>query len=549
MDKVSVQEQEEAAQMLQLQKLFREMTEEVSILFVTDPVGNSEINDLIRKVLRLVRQLNDKITLREFPVGHEMAVKNGITVGPALLFSSPETRVLWLGAPLGEEGRTLIEMLLLLGGRKYSSPKAVETIYASIEERRDIKVFVSPTCPYCPQQTTNAIRALLKRPELFSLTIIDIQLHPALAEKYKAFSVPQVWANDQLIALGAQSEELFAVSLAKLEQQSFFIPQENAEEITTDLVIIGGGPAGLTAGIYAKRSGLQTVVVEKGALGGQIATTPIVENYPGLTHVGGKTLVDILVNHALEYIKIFPDEAVIEINPRRTKEGKLTVLTSRRKILARAVLLATGAQHRKLEIPGESQFSGRGVSYCSTCDGPLFVGKKVLMIGGGNSALTEALHLRNLGVEVSIVHRRDQFRAQDYLIHNVEAAGIPVIFDTIAQEIAGDERVSSVTLKNNKTGRITKMQVDGVFISIGYEPAVELARKAGVELDQNGYIKRDHRHRTSVRGIYSAGDVEGGYKQIVIAAGQGAEASMAIFEDLINPYWKGESEQQELQNQ
>ncbi len=544
MDELSPQEREEAARMQQLQTLFRSITEEISILFVSDPAGNPEINDLIHQVLRLTRQLTDKITLREFPVGHEVATKNGITSGPALLLSNQkQQRVLWLGAPLGEEGRTLIELLLLLGGRKFSSPKTVETVYASIKEKRDIKVFVSPTCPYCPQQTINAIRAVLMRPEYFSLTIIDIQLHPRIAEKYKAFSVPQVWANDALIALGAQSEELFAASLAKLEQQSFFIPEEGAEEIATDLVIVGGGPAGLTAGIYAKRSGLQTVIVEKGALGGQIATTPIVENYPGLTHVGGKTLVDILVNHALEYVKIFPDEAVRELIPAQTDDGRIAVRTSRRKFTARAVLLATGAENRKLEIPGERQFSGRGVSYCSTCDGPLFVGKKVVMIGGGNSALTEALHLKNIGVDVSIVHRRDQFRAQDYLVHNVEAASIPVILDTVAREIAGEDKVLSISLKNNKTGKTTKMPVDGVFIAIGYEPAVELARQAGIELDRNGYIKKDSRHRTNIKGIYSAGDVEGGYKQIVIAAGQGAEAAMAIFEDLIHPYWKADANQ------
>ena len=538
MDDFPQQENEARVQMQHLEKMFSVMSEKIDILFIADPLGNQEVNDLIRQVLRLIRQLTDKITLREFAVGHEMAIKNDITSGPALLFTTRKHHILWLGAPLGEEGRTLIELLLLVGGRRVDSPKAVEKVYASIKEKRDIKVFVSPTCPYCPQQVINAVKAVMQRPEIISLTIIDIQLHTALAEKYKAFSVPQVWANDALIALGAQTEELFAISLAKLEQQTFFIPEESAEEITVDLVIVGGGPAGLTAGIYAKRSGLQTVIVEKGALGGQIATTPIVENYPGLTHVGGKTLVDILVNHALEYVKIFPDETVVDIVSSPQDAGPITVKTSRRKFVARAVLLTTGAEHRKLNIPGEKELAGRGVSYCSTCDGPLFVGKKVVMIGGGNSAVTEALHLKNLGVDVSIIHRRDQFRAQDYLVHALEGAAIPVFFDTEAQEISGNGHVSSVLLRNNKTGKTTRMKVDGVFISIGYEPAVELAGKAGIELDPNGYIKKDKRHRTNVKGIYCAGDVEGGYKQIVIAAGQGAEAAMAIFEDLIHPYWK-----------
>jgi len=300
---------------------------------------------------------------------------------------------------------------------------------------------------------------------------------------------------------------------------------------------VGGGPAGITAGIYTVRSGLKTAVIEREALGGQVATTPVVENYPGFTQVGGKTLVDILVTHALEYVQIFQGEEVVDI----TAGDPIVVQTSRRKFKTRTVILATGASHRHLGVPGEKRLAGRGVSYCATCDGPLFRGRQTIVVGGGNSAVTEALFLKNMGVEVTIVHRRDQLRAQEHLVKNLKDAGIPVIWDSEVEEILGKERVTGVRLINRKTRKKRTLEVHGVFVSIGYLPTVSLAEKIGVALNSDGYIARDDHHRTNVPGIYSAGDVEGGYKQIVTAAGQGAEAAMAVFEDLVNPYWKREA--------
>ena len=160
------------------------------------------------------------------------------------------------------------------------------------------------------------------------------------------------------------------------------------------------------------------------------------------------------------------------------------------------------------------------------------------MVGGGNSAVTEALYLKHMGVDVTLVHRRDRLRAQDVLANQLPAAGISIMYDTEIKAIEGREKVQRVRLINSKSGKSSDLAVDGVFIAIGYEPAVALARKIGVELNEEGYIKHDAFHRTNIPGIYSAGDVEGGYKQIVTATGQGAAAAMTIFEDLINPYWK-----------
>ena len=517
----------------QLKATFEQLPNDIDLYLFTAKGHEDAFTQANREVIRAFRELSAKITLREYDLDHELARKWNVTSSPTLLIAPEQYAIRWLGAPMGEEARTFLETLILVGmGKSQLSDQSLNVI-KKIDSPRNVKVFVSPTCPYCPQEAVNAVKAAIETPENVTLEIIDIQSEPELANQYGAQSVPQAFANDVLIGQGAQAEEVFISSLQKLEPQTVFIPDSDAEEVETDLVIIGGGPAGLTAGIYAVRSGLRTAVVEREALGGQVATTPIVENYPGFTSVGGKTLVDIMVSHALQYVQIFQGEAVVDVQT----GNPITVLTSRRKFLTKTVLFSTGATHRHLGVPGESRLSGRGVSYCSTCDGPLFKGKKVVMVGGGNSAVTEALHLFHMGVDVTLVHRRDKLRAQDVLAKQLSDNNIPVLWDTEIKEIQGEERVENVLVVNNKTGETATVKTDGVFIAIGYTPAVDLAEMTGLEINEDGYIKHDGKHRTNVPGVYSAGDVEGGYKQIVTASGQGAEAAMTIFEDLINPYW------------
>ena len=517
----------------QLRATFEQLPNDIMLYLCTAKGHEDAFTHANRQVIRAFRELSARITLREYDLDHELARKHNITSSPTLLIAPDMFNIRWLGAPMGEEARTLLETLILVGlGKSQLSDQSLKVI-KKIDTPRHVKVFVSPTCPYCPQQAVNAVKAAVEAPEYVSLEIIDIQSEPEIANQYAAQSVPQAFANDVLIGQGAQPEEVFLSSLQKLEAQTIFIPESDAEIVETDLVIIGGGPAGLTAGIYAVRSGLRTAIIEREALGGQVATTPIVENYPGFTSVGGKTLVDIMVSHALQYVQIFQGEAVVDV-----KVGKpIAVTTNRRKFTTKSVLLATGATHRHLEIPGETRLSGKGVSYCSTCDGPLFKGRKVVMVGGGNSAVTEALHLFHMGVDVTLIHRRDKLRAQDFLAKQLFDSNIPVLWDTEVKEIQGQERVVEVKLINNKTGDYSQFKTDGVFIAIGYTPAVELASMIGLEINEDGYIQHDGKHRTNIPGIYSAGDVEGGYKQIVTASGQGAEAAMTIFEDMIDPYW------------
>jgi thioredoxin reductase (NADPH) len=516
-----------------LKAVFDLLPRKVELLLFTGPGRNEPYCEAARKILGSLAALSEKIGYQEFDIKHETAAKYKIEYTPTLIIDPDHVHIRWLGAPLGREIEPFFQAVNMVGHQKAGLGDQALKILKSIDETRHIKIFVSFTCPYCPQQVRNALQSAVERPDIIFLEIIDVEAVPEVADKYNAFSTPTVYANEKLIAKGAQPEELFMISLKKLEEVTIFIPDNDAEQIETDLVIVGGGPAGLTAGIYAVRSGLKSVVVEKGALGGQVATTPLVENYPGLTQVGGKALVDIMVVHALEYANIFPGEEVMDIKPGQP----IIVTTNRRRFLTRVVLLATGAVYRHLGAPGEERLFGRGVSYCSTCDGPLFKDRQVIIVGGGDSAVTEALHLNQIGVRVTLIHRRDALRAQAHLTKSLTDQNIPLLLDTEVKEIRGEDRVREVELLDNRSKETRVMPVDGVFVAVGYEPSVELAKRIGVELTRDGYIKKDERHRTNIPGIYSAGDVEGGYKQIVTAAGQGAEAALAIFEDLVNPYW------------
>ncbi|MDR3567143.1 MAG: FAD-dependent oxidoreductase [Syntrophobacteraceae bacterium] len=523
-----------------LRVAFDSLPNAVPVMLFTEKGGSEVLNSAAQDLLRGFAKISKKVVLKEFDVKSEEARERNVTSAPTLIFDPDRYAIRYLGVPYGEEGRTLVGMILLIGYRTGNMSEPSLKVLKRINSRREVKVFVSPTCPYCPEQAINAVKCAIERPDIVALEIVDIQSNQEMANRYSAFSVPQTFANDILIAHGAQPEELFAVSLEKLEQQTVFIPETDAEVIETDVVIVGGGPAGLAAGIYTVRSGLRTAIIERGALGGQVATTPVVENYPGFARVPGKTLVDILTSHALEYVQIFQGEEVGVIQP----GPPLEVRTGRRKFVARALILATGANYKKLGVAGEINFMGRGVSYCATCDGPLFKDRKVIVVGGGNSAVTEALHLHNIGVQVVMAHRRNSLRAQDHLAKNIFSNNIEVLWDTEVVEIRGKEKVEEVVLRNHRTGEDYPYPVQGVFVAIGYEPSVGLAKGLGVELSPEGFIKHDSHHRTNVSGVYSAGDVEGGYKQIVTAMGQGAEAALAVYEDLAHPYWTTDQEKQ-----
>jgi thioredoxin reductase (NADPH) len=257
----------------------------------------------------------------------------------------------------------------------------------------------------------------------------------------------------------------------------------------------------------------------------------VVENYPGFMRIGGRSLVDLLVQQAAQYAEIHLGELVKEIEQ---KDDRFHVKTNRATYIVKGLILATGVDNRALDAPGAQKFYGRGVSYCATCDGYFFKdGKKVIVVGGGNTAVTDALYLKNIGADVTLVHWRDALRAEARLQESFKQSGIAALWDSEVREVLGDKVVRSVKVENKKTREATSMAVDGVFVAIGYVPGNEIAKMLGLELDEEGYIKADlTTMRTSLPRVYAAGDITGGMKQIAVAVGQGSIAAMSAFEDI-----------------
>lgn len=296
-------------------------------------------------------------------------------------------------------------------------------------------------------------------------------------------------------------------------------------------LIIGSGPAGLSAALYAARAELAPVVLSGMELGGQVSKTAAIENYPGFPDgIQGPDLVAVFQEQAERFgAEIVYDSATeVDLSQRPFK-----VTTYGAEYLADSLILATGAVIRQLGVPGETEFTGKGVSYCATCDGHFFKGKDLIVVGGGDSALKEGIFLTRFANSVTIVHRRDELRGGVYLAKKAqENPKIQFLWDTIVTEIIGDDTVNSVRLKNVKTEEENVHDIDGVFIYIGHDPNTEMF-KGQLETDENGYLVIDKHMHTNVPGVFAAGEVgDPHFQQVVISAGMGAAAAMEAVEFL-----------------
>ena len=296
---------------------------------------------------------------------------------------------------------------------------------------------------------------------------------------------------------------------------------------TYDLIIVGGGPGGLTAGIYAMRAALKTILIEKGIAGGQVAMSDSVENYPGIETTTGFDLSQRFLKHAQSYGLEMVQDEVISVEP--GLEFHTVRLANGTVLQGYAVVLGMGGSPRKLGIAGEKEYYGRGVSYCAVCDGFFFRDKTVVVVGGGDTATEEALYLAKLAKKVYLVHRRDAFRASMILQQRVKGeCKIEILWNSVVTAIKADQQgVSRVELQDTKTGERRQLATDGVFIFIGFEPNNELV-PAGIKKNADGYVMTDDKCETSIPGIYVIGDLREKYaKQIVIAAADGCTAALA----------------------
>lgn len=299
----------------------------------------------------------------------------------------------------------------------------------------------------------------------------------------------------------------------------------DSNENTIKTLIIGSGPAGLSAALYAARANLEPLVLSGMELGGQVSVTYMVENYPGFPDgVEGPKLVESFQRQAERFGAKVEFDSATEVD---FSSRPFHVKTWSSEYLAETLILSTGATPRHLDIPGETEFTGRGVSYCATCDGHFFQGKDVVVVGGGDSALEEGLFLTRYANSVKIIHRRDELRAgailQKRAFNNPK---VEFIWDSVVKEIRGDGTVNIVSLMNLKTGEVSELNTDGVFIFIGHIPNTDLYQ-GQLDLDENGYVVADQYMQTSVPGVYAAGEVaDSHFRQVITSAGMGAAAAM-----------------------
>jgi thioredoxin reductase (NADPH) len=306
---------------------------------------------------------------------------------------------------------------------------------------------------------------------------------------------------------------------------------QNGSEESYEIIIIGGGPAGQAAALYAGRSRIPTLVLERGIPGGQLWNTAEVEDYPGFEHIMGPDLAERMQKHAEKFGARFETAEVSSISA--DGDDRVVTTVDGREFRAPAVIVTAGGEARKLGVPGEDELAGKGVSYCAVCDGAFFVGADIAVVGGGDSAVEEGTFLTRYARKVYLIHRRDEYRAQPIIIEQMRATGkVEEVLNTVVEEIHGtDGRVSHVTLRNVETGERSELPVGAVFPFVGFTPhsdifGADLAER--IELDESGHILTDDAMRTAVPGVFSAGDVRSQFvRQITNAVGDATTAALA----------------------
>ncbi|MEL9909013.1 MAG: FAD-dependent oxidoreductase [Desulfurococcus sp.] len=299
-----------------------------------------------------------------------------------------------------------------------------------------------------------------------------------------------------------------------------------------DVIVIGGGPAGLTAALYSARYGFKTIIVTK-LVGGAVSEAPLVDDYPGIPDAPGNDLVDRFVKHVKKYdVPIVIDE-VINLVKKPEEKTWCVELRSGGSICGYAIIIAVGSEKRKLNVPGEKELTGKGVSYCATCDGPLFKDKIVAVVGGGNAAFTSALYLAKIASHVYLIHRRSEFRAFNVYVKAARSdPKITILTNTIVKEVIGKDHLEAVRILNTESNKEEILKIDGLFIEIGLEPPVEFFRRIGLETDETGRARVNIDRSTNLPGVFVAGDAAGGpykyrFEQIITAAADGAIAADA----------------------
>ena len=443
-----------------------------------------------------------------------------------------DVSVRFAGIPLGHELTSLVLAVLQVGG--HPSTAAVETIrqIEALDGEYAFETYFSLTCQNCPD-VVQALNLMATINPKISHTAIDGALFQDEVDARKVMAVPTVFLNGEQWGSGRMTLEQL---VAKVDEGA---AERQAESLrgkgTFDVLVLGGGPAGASAAIYAARKGIATGIVSE-RFGGQVLDTMAIENFISVPYTEGPKLVAALEQHVKDYDVDVMDLQVAK-GLHRDDDGTITVdLESGVSLTAKTVVLSTGARWRNLGVPGEEQYRTKGVTYCPHCDGPLFKGKRVAVIGGGNSGVEAAIDLAGVVAHVTLLEFDPQLRADDVLQRKLRSLpNVDVLTSAMTTEVVGDgSQVAGLAYEDRQTGESRTLELEGVFVQIGLLPNTEWLRGSDVELSDRGEVVVDERGRTSMPGVFAAGDCTTvPYKQIVIAMGQGSTAALSAFDHLI----------------
>ena len=480
----------------------------------------------LQELLQEIASLSDKITLIR---QDDDARKPSFSVTRAC----SDIAVRFAGLPMGHEFNSLILALLQVGGHPSKTAQDVIAQIQNLDGDYHFETYFSLSCQNCPDvvQALNLMSVL--NPKIKHVAI-DGALFQAEVESRQIMAVPAIFLNGQPFAQGRMSLEQI---LAKVDTGA---AQRDAEKIkgkgVFDMLVVGGGPAGAAAAVYGARKGIRTGIAAE-RFGGQVLDTMAIENFISVSHTEGPKLAAALEQHAKDYdVDIMNVQRAVKLLPEQTANGLIEVqLASGASLKAKTVILSTGARWRQMNVPGEDEYRNKGVAYCPHCDGPLFKGKRVAVIGGGNSGVEAAIDLAGIVAHVTLVEFDSKLRADAVLQTKLRSLpNVTVITSALSTEVHGDgAKVTALSYKDRETDRLYKLDLDGIFVQIGLVPNTEWL-KGSLALTPRGEIEVDNRGQTSLPGVFAAGDATTvPFKQIVIAMGEGAKAALSAFDYLI----------------
>lgn len=507
----------------QLKSVFAPLENNIELNYIDN--AHPELPDLV-EMLNDIASTNSKISV--------VSSKNLDDTNQAPQFfiskNKKATGIIFKGIPNGHEFTSLILAILNADGKGKMPDEILANRIKNIKGPIRVRTYISLTCENCPA-VVQAFNQMALLHSDFEHEMVDGQYYQDEIKQLGIQGVPSVVVNNKMIHSGRAQ----LLDLINSLEEVYGKNEGASEKIEKDLgefdvVVIGGGPAGASAAIYSARKGLSTVIITE-KVGGQVQETKGIENLISVVYTEGPQLAAQLAQHIASYpIKMLEHRRVQKVE---TEAGNKITLDSGETLKAKSIIIATGAKWRELNVPGEKDYLGRGVAYCPHCDGPFYKGKKVAVVGGGNSGVEAAIDLSGIVKEVVLVEYNDQLKADKVLVDKLMSLpNVRVVTSARTQQINGDgQKVTALEYLNRQTEKTEKIDLDGIFVQIGLLPNSQFVKEV-VETTKFGEIVVDNKGRTSVKGIYAAGDVTTTpYKQIVISIGEGAKAALAAFED------------------